>query len=113
MGVEPFRTSRRTIMAMIVAGIAPLLVPRSRCRAQGLNPKSADLQDRLEKGLQARRPSEFAFLKRVVELVNAGKLSTELVQSTFDWARHKRPWPYPFFERALKIRAARIGVVID
>ena len=70
----------------------------------------ADLQDQLEAGLQARRPQEFAFIARVVAMVAKNRLPRFLVQSTFDWARRKQPYPFPYFQRALIIRAARIGI---
>jgi len=70
----------------------------------------ADLQEQLEDGLLARRPAEFKFIARVVKLVEQNKLPRKLVVETFQYARKKRPYPYVYFERALKIRAARIGV---
>ena len=74
--------------------------------------KSANLQEQLEKGLRARLPQEFAFIDRVVKMVEKGKLPLDLVRSTFDWARDKRPYPFPYFERGLKKRAARIGIIV-
>ena len=70
----------------------------------------ADLQEQLETGLRARRPEEFAFLARVVQFVEQGQLPLKLVKETFLWARERDRYPYPYFERAIKIRAARIGV---
>ncbi len=64
----------------------------------------ADLKSQLEAGLRARRPEEFAFIARIVELVDIGKLSPKLVIETFHWSRRKRPYPYQYFERAIKIR---------
>jgi hypothetical protein len=75
--------------------------------------KSADLREMLEAGLKARRPEEFAFIKRVVAQVQTGELPQDLVRSTFDWARYKRPYPFPYFERGLKVRAAQRGIVVQ
>jgi hypothetical protein len=75
--------------------------------------KSADLQEMLESGLKARRPEEFAFIKRVVLLVEIRSLPEDLVRSTFQWARKKRPFPFPYFERGLKERAARLGINVQ
>ena len=72
--------------------------------------KAADLKDQLEKGLKARRPSEFAFIARVVRLVERERLPRSLVEGTFLWARPKRPRPYQYFERAMRIRARRLGI---
>jgi hypothetical protein len=71
------------------------------------------LQDRLEAGLKARRPSEFAFIAQVVAAVDAGLLPRSLVDSTFLWARRKRPQPFFFFERGLRLRAARRGIRLN
>ena len=87
-------------------------VPAFSQRGVGLGARAVNLQETLEKGLKARRPNEFAFLKRVSVLVEQQRLPRALVQSTFDWARHKRPFPYPYFERALKLRAARLGLSV-
>ena len=70
------------------------------------------LKEVLEKGLRVRRPAEFAFIGRVVDMVDDGKLPLGLVQGTFNWARKKKPYPFPYFERGLKQRAAKIGIVV-
>ena len=71
------------------------------------------LQQELEFGLRARRPNEFAFIQRVVSLVNRGDLPLVMVKSTFVWSRRKSPYfPFPYFERGLRLRARQIGVVI-
>lgn len=75
----------------------------------------ADLKDQLEKGLRARRPEEFAFIARVLQMVDEGTLPLDLVQSTFQWARKKtdfKKYPFPYFEQALRLRAKRIGIAI-
>ena len=72
----------------------------------------ADLQEQLESELEARRPTEFAFIARVCNLVDTNVLPFDLVNSTFLWARPKRPRPYVFFERAMRVRAAQRGVRI-
>ncbi len=72
-----------------------------------------DLKQQLEKGLRARRPEEFAFIDRVVIMVYQGQLSRSLVNSTFDWARRKRPYPFVYFQRGLIVRAARMGVTVQ
>ncbi len=72
----------------------------------------ADLQDQLESGLRARLPAEFAFIRRVVNLVETDRLPLDLVVSTFQWARRHKRYPFPYFERALRTRAARLGIAI-
>ena len=73
----------------------------------------AELKDQLNSGLKARRPQEFAFIGRVVEMVENRQLPLELVQSTFQWARFKKPYPYPYFESGLRVRAAKLGINIE
>ena len=72
-----------------------------------------DLKTTLEKGLRCRRPEEFAFVEREVQLVDDGTLPEVLVRTTFGYARKKRPYPFPYFERILKLRAEQIGVTLD
>ena len=79
---------------------------------RGENFRGPTLQERLEKGLKARRPSEFAFLANVAKRVEEGSLPRTLVDSTFFWARNKRPYPYTYFERGLKERAKKLGLTI-
>jgi len=74
-------------------------------------PTDPSLKDVLSKGLKARRPEEFAFVDRVVKMVNHRQLSREMVQSTFLWARKKsNDFPFVYFERGLKARARDAGV---
>ena len=72
----------------------------------------SEMENQLAFGLRARLPTEFQFIKRITVLVRSGQLPLEMVASTFAWARHKQPYPFPYFVRALRIRAADIGVEI-
>jgi hypothetical protein len=69
------------------------------------------LEDQLKTGLKARRPEETEFIDEVARLVNAGQLPRKLVDSTFVWALRRRTnYPFPAFERALRLQADRLGV---
>ena len=70
----------------------------------------ADLQDQLVSGLKVRRPVDLAFIARVIRLVEQDRLPLSMVLSTHQWAYPKTPRPFPYFQRAMRIRAARIGV---
>jgi len=94
-------------VALGSAGLVPYLTGASGVAAGA---EVAELQDQLESGLKARRPAEFAFIQRVVTLVEQGRLPVPLVVSTYRWAESKYKQPFPYFVRALRIRAARIGV---
>ena len=72
----------------------------------------ADLKEQLEDELKARRPEEFQFIAHVVEMVKKNQLPLKLVKETFHWARKKRPYPFVYFQRALRIRAAKLGIKV-
>jgi len=69
------------------------------------------LEDQLKTGLKARRPEETEFIDEVARLVNTGQLPRKLVDSTFIWALRRRTnYPFPAFERALRLQADQLGV---
>lgn len=70
------------------------------------------LKQQLKAGLLARTDAEQTFVDEVVARVDAGELPISLVQSTFLWARRHRPYPMQYFERALRVRAAELGIEI-
>jgi len=71
----------------------------------------ADLKDQLKNGLRVRRAGDLAFIDKVVELVEAGRLPVSLVKGTFQWARSKTiRYPFPYFAKALRIRAGKLGI---
>ncbi len=72
-----------------------------------------DLKDQLNAGLRARRPEEFRFIANIVQMTQQGRLPIKLVLSTFHYVRTKKKdekFPFVIFERALRIRAAKIGI---
>jgi hypothetical protein len=73
---------------------------------------AADLEQTLKSGLKARRPVEFEFISVVVLKVKNNELPLDLVQSTFLWARRQKPYQYPYFERALRERATKLGYTV-
>lgn len=70
----------------------------------------ADLKLQLERELEARRPSEFAFIDLVIQRVDNNTLPRSLVEGTFLWARDQEPHPFQHFEQGLRRRAAKIGI---
>lgn len=77
-------------------------------------PGGITLRQALEKGLKARRKSEFAFIALVVKKVEQGELPKQMVERTFLWARdHRQPYPMPYFEKALQIQAKKLRVELD
>lgn len=73
---------------------------------------TADLKDRLEKDLRARRPVEFEFIAEVVLLVEKDELPLSLVNRCYLWARRKSTFPFQYFQRAVQVEAKKIGVDI-
>lgn len=73
---------------------------------------TANLASQLKAGLKVRKPSEQAFITQVVTLVDKKVLPLPLVLSVFQYARKKEQrYPFFYFQRALKIRAAKeLGV---
>ena len=70
------------------------------------------LKDTLEKGLKARLPEEFTFVRKVVHLVDTGRLPRSMVDSTFLWARTKEEHPFQYFQAGLTLRARKLGIVL-
>ena len=64
----------------------------------------------IKAGLRTARPDENRFVDDALALVKQGKLASKLVYSTFQWARKKPRRKYQYFKKALRLRAARIGV---
>jgi len=100
---------RRLILTALLLGVA---APAAAHAAEPAKVGTVlGLEDRLKTGLKARRPEEFAFLEDVARLVRSGELPVKLVDSTYLWAmQRQQKYPYPLFERALRIQAGRIGV---
>ena len=101
------------LITTLAAGLLCILSASVQCHAQESPPggRVADLQDQLENGLKARLPNEFAFIDVVVQRVEARQLTSGEVKSVFQWARRKnKHTPFPYFQRAMRIIAARKGV---
>lgn len=94
----------------VLAALPAERLPAAAVQAAASRDGVANLKEQLESELKARRPQEFAFIARVVAMVQIGELPFDLVQSSFMWARKKRPYPFPYFERALRIQAQQRGI---
>ena len=92
-----------------------------------INNRVPSLEDRLNFGLKTRRPTEKAFIRKVVALVDAGTLKQKVVDESFFWVRremekskmgdpnarkHISQYPFIFFQRVVKLNAKRVGVTI-
>ncbi len=101
--------SRRWLLGSLLVG---LLAGSWATTVQAEDPDIGDasLKETLVFGLKPRLPSEYAFIDLVVARVEAKTLPLELVIGTFRWARGRKPYAHPYFERAMRLRAAQIGV---
>lgn len=105
-------------VAIVFGAFASSLSGRSRARAEapalgkGLS-SSLTFKTQLEKGLKARRPSDFTFISTVVSAVDNGTIPQKMVNETFDFARSKSTkYPFIYFQFAIRKRAEKIGVTL-
>jgi hypothetical protein len=111
---------RHLLLAASAAGMLAFPTPEIHARADDVAPATEDgktavtLESRLTTGLKARRPEDVEFVERVAEMVRTGQLPAKVVDSTFLWAiRRRQSYPFPAFQKALRIQADRLGIDID
>ena len=111
---------RHLLLAASVAGMLSAATLEIQARADDVAPATEDgktavtLESRLTTGLKARRPEDVEFVERVAEMVRTGQLPAKVVDSTFLWAiRRRQSYPFPAFQKALRIQADRLGIEID
>jgi len=111
---------RHLLLAASVAGMLASPMLEIHTRADDIAPATEDgktavtLESRLTTGLKARRPEDVEFVERVAEMVRTGQLPAKVVDSTFLWAiRRRQSYPFPAFQKALRIQADRLGIAID
>jgi len=109
---------RATLLLTLCCGILTMWGPAARAQVSTRNPTSpyvqVTLRQQLQKGLKCRRPSDFAFVNHVVDLVDEGKLPIDLVNICFDWSRQRSNHiPIVYFERSLTQLARQKGFSLD
>jgi hypothetical protein len=109
----------RSLLVVLVLCFARGIFAQDSNGAEGLatEPQGgviiADLEQQLTAGLKIRREEEQRFVDAVMALVEQKQLPVSLVKSVFHWSRRKNPKvPYPYFERAMRLTAEKIGVEI-
>ena len=110
------------VAAAVGAGsLAQPTTPESQAgRNNGSQGRKLSLTAQLQLGLKATTKADFAFIDKVVALVDQGKLPRRLVDSTFLWARqrakkHRGPRrlrPMVYFVPGLTFRARALGVAL-
>ncbi len=99
--------ARRTALAVALL-IFPFFVFCDAERAGAV--EVANLADQLNHALKTSTRPETDFVDDVVLEVEVGRLPLSVVKSTLQWARQKKPKPFPYFARAIRLRAAPYGV---
>lgn len=103
--------------AETVGPTSPRVQPRGQSDRSG---RQVSLYDQLRVGLKAYTKADLAFIERVVQKVDEGRLPRKMVDATFLWARnrykakptaHQRR-PMVYFQPALTLQARKIGVVL-
>jgi len=114
----PTRRSFLAGAAMLLAALTSGLLNLARLGAAppalgtGL-PPALTYKEQLEKGLKARRDSDYTFIATVVNKVDNGTISQKMVNETFNFARSKSEhYPFIYFQFALRKRAAKVGVAL-
>jgi len=109
---QPMRTQRSpAVFLLMTLALSGLPGTWTRAEEPVGGAEVISLEDQLKTGLKARRPEETEFIDEVARLVNTGKLPRKLVDSTFMWALRRRTnYPFPAFERALRLQADQLGV---
>jgi hypothetical protein len=104
----------RLLASMAFVTCALSAAPQNATAAEPVTPGSGaiSLEQMLIKGLKCRRPIEFQYVRTVVNMVDDGQLPESLVRSTFFWAWQKYRRPLQYFQEALTIRAARLGILV-
>lgn len=100
---------RGILLALVVAaaGTAAAEPPASP------RPAVVELAERLKAGLRVQVPRDTAFCDQVARLVYEGRLPGKVVDSTYLWAVSRgRKYPFPAFEQALRIKAAKLNVAL-
>jgi hypothetical protein len=103
------------LLMSVLLGVVPQNAPagdRLDSRNVSQDAEKEELLALLEVGLKPASPREFAFLVKVVQMVAERRLSREMVEGTFVWARRQSGWSFPYFEQALRMRARRAGIKI-
>lgn len=98
----------RTLLVAALLAVGGLPAPALLSPLQAA--ETADLKTRLEKDLEARLPSEFAFINLVLARVEQDVLPRSLVNKAYLWARRKPRFKMQYFERAMRVLAKREGI---
>lgn len=108
----------KAIALRLVAIVISLAAATATCRAQMIVPPAASggtrvatLQEVLVTNLRATRSEQREFLRRVERAVAERRIDTPLVMAVMRYSQRRNPpYPFPYFERALRHEASKRGV---
>ena len=99
-------------MLMITSSSVDAQLTPTRSISGTIEPVSR-LEEQLINGLRATRQEQQQFLRTVVTLSEQNKLDRGLINAIYVWSRRRQPlYPFPFFERGLRIEAQKRGVTL-
>jgi len=92
----------------LLAAMVSAETARGQAVASGLD------ADTIQAGLRTAEPTEVTYIRYAVALVAHGDLPRSLVDSMFQWARRKAPYPkkFQYFKHGLIFRARQIGIAL-
>lgn len=100
-------------LAAVVTMLPPQAIGQLPSTLVSQDRRVATLNDQLVAGLRATRPEQKEFIAKVVRAVDEKRLDHQLVSAVFVWSRRRwPPMPFPYFERAMRIEAAKRGVAL-
>jgi len=103
------RPVRGILLALVVA--LATAGPLAADPPAATRPAVIELAERLKAGLRVQVPRDTAFCDLVAQRVHEGRLPGKVVDSTYLWAVSRgRKYPFPAFEQALRIKAAKLNV---
>jgi len=82
-------------------------------QAQSGGTQVPTLNEILVNNLRATLTEQQAFIKKVVEKTEQGKLNSKLVIAVMRYSQRRNArFPFPFFERAMRYQASKQGVTL-
>lgn len=99
------------LLAMSVPSLKPLRAQITVPRVTSATGPLATLEEQLINRLKATTDERRNYVRLIVRNVESGRLTPRLVIAIERYAIRRNPeFPFPFFERALRFEAAKIGV---
>lgn len=90
---------------------AQIVVPTSSANSTVPGNYVANLDDQMINQLRAFKTDQQAYIRYVTNLVKANQLDARLVVAVYRYSIRRQPtYPFPYFERAMRIEARKRGI---